>query len=108
MRSVSWLFQAEFLRVLRQFRWDDVMSVAFRSINVYQAILGAISRPDRREDLLARVAAGLTNNPGLEPAELQKGVQDAVDSGLIAVEEAARLFPDVTIDEEKPREPNLQ
>ncbi|MBF0444365.1 MAG: hypothetical protein HQL68_02155 [Magnetococcales bacterium] len=71
------------------------MEISFNAKNVYQSILGAVSQPERRDQLLAKVSNGLMNNKTLDPTALQKGVQDAVDSGLLTVEDANNLFPGV-------------
>ncbi len=71
------------------------MDISFNAKNVFNSIVGAISQPEKRSELLVRVSSGLMNNTTLNPDELQKGVQDAVDSGLISIEESKELFPGV-------------
>ena len=74
------------------------MDVPFTAKNVFQAILGASMHPTKRSSLLEKVSNGLLNNSGLEPDELQKGINEAVAAGCIAEEEAKSYFPGVTID----------
>ncbi|MBF0379909.1 MAG: hypothetical protein HQL69_02770 [Magnetococcales bacterium] len=74
------------------------MEISFNSKNVFQAILGAVSQPERQEQLLAKVSSGLMNNKALDPTELKKGVNDAVESGLLTSEDVNKLFPGVLDD----------
>jgi hypothetical protein len=71
------------------------VDISFNAKNVFNSIVGAVSQPEKRSDLLVRVSSGLMSDSNLNPDELQKGVQDAVDSGLLSVEECTKLFPGV-------------
>ena len=70
------------------------MEATFNAKNVYQALVGAVSHPNR-DKLLPKVANGLMSNSALAPSELQKGVNDALETGLITKEDANELFPGV-------------
>jgi hypothetical protein len=74
------------------------MSISFNSKNVYQSILGAVSQPERRDQLLTKVSNGLMNNKTLDPVELKKGIKDVVESGVLSAEDANNLFPGVLDD----------
>jgi hypothetical protein len=74
------------------------MEISFNAKNVYQSILGAVSQPEKRDQLLAKVSNGLMNNKTLDPAVLKNGVKDAVESGLLTAEDANNLFPGVLDD----------
>ncbi|MBF0142421.1 MAG: hypothetical protein HQL59_03060 [Magnetococcales bacterium] len=76
------------------------MEPTFGAENVFLALLGASSDPGRRAALLERISVRFTASDGLPRGVLHEGVKRAVDTGLITVEEARRLFGVIILEEE--------
>lgn len=68
------------------------MEISFSSNSVFQAIIGAVQYPDKRDRLLGKISDNFNTNPGIPAEVIREGITQSVDMGLISEEEAWRLF----------------
>ncbi|MBF0137130.1 MAG: hypothetical protein H7833_15375 [Magnetococcus sp. DMHC-1] len=68
------------------------MNNSFTAGHVFQAIVGASVHPQRRTQLLAKVANGLSGDRNLDPAHLREGVHKALEVGAISRAEVEQYF----------------
>lgn len=71
------------------------MDVTLNSNTVFNAIVGAIQYPEKRERLLGKIGSNLCSDSNLEEGVLKKGVEKALDAGLISEEEVDLYFSGV-------------
>ncbi|MEO5377699.1 MAG: hypothetical protein H7832_07960 [Magnetococcus sp. DMHC-6] len=71
------------------------MEATFNANNIFQAMVGLVQfAPEKRLELLKRMAENFSNDPKLSKDTLKDGLKKSLEMGVISSEEVKKYFKD--------------